>query len=163
MPTDVLITINEQRNRQFTDGTGRVIDPLMLTNDGDPTNDFDDLYSDVDGDGFVVPLDTLLIVNFLANSQQNTEGEGGSFVPLESGLDDSRWTLRSRDDAIGAPIRLSAAAGPLEAMQMENNPEQKQLIARRTAALNNLANAVDHLASTDDLADLADLALDVPL
>jgi hypothetical protein len=84
VPTDVLITITEQQNRRITDGTGQVIDPVVLANS---SIDFNNLYPDIDGDGFVVPLDTLLIINFVTNP--NPEGESGIVVPLDFGVNES--------------------------------------------------------------------------
>jgi hypothetical protein len=121
VPTDVLITITEQQNRKYSDGTGRAFDPVAIGTDADPNNDFDNLYRDVDGDGFFVPLDTLLIINFLNNSG-NPEGAP---LPAEISADLTNADVeqfaavsaRSPEDAgERSPIRLTTKLEPADSL-----------------------------------------------
>ena len=79
-PIDALLTINEQNNRRLSDASTFAIDPVTLNSDADPTNDFDNRYRDVNGDGQIIPLDTLLIINFL-NQLLSAAGESDVDAP----------------------------------------------------------------------------------
>lgn len=70
---DTLIVINELARRQFSDSTGRIIDPLSLTV-------VPDFFFDVSGDDRITALDALLGINQLA--KQNSVAAGESILDI---------------------------------------------------------------------------------
>lgn len=135
VPQDALIIINELNLPQFSGDQNIALDPFDLASDSDPDNDFDDLFRDVNGDGFFTGIDAIRVINFL-NDDADTEGEAAAYVdatqivrrsaprtdtePIAQSVprrieDDSAWylgtvsgTARSRDDFAAAIDQLAA-------------------------------------------------------
>ncbi|MDA1049222.1 MAG: GEVED domain-containing protein [Planctomycetota bacterium] len=135
-PVDALIIINEKQNHRFTDDRGRVRDPVVLAADNNPGNDFDGFYRDVDGDGFIVPLDALLIFNHLNRiGLTAAEGEGaGGLGPIDS-FATSRWAGDSPPDSWlrGEVLRDLFADAEPEQVRQSVATESSHAMASTTA------------------------------
>lgn len=154
-PVDVLVTITEQQDRRFSDGTGRAFKPASLALDTDPTNDFDAVYRDVNGDGFFVPLDTLLIINFLNAPTGNPEAE--SIVVKTLALKDGETVSAVQGS------RPTSSHDWLEFASSDDQVWQTLTLADTTneaAARRAFSAVVDELMKDDELVDLG---LDLPL
>lgn len=144
-PLDALIIINELNDPQFSGDRNIALNPVNLASDNDPANDFDDLFRDTNGDGFLTAIDALIVINFL-NDEANSEGEA---VPLGF-VAAERIVEHSPSSTEKGPVIENAVTRRIA----DDAAWYTGAASRAVASRDEFAAAIDKIAANDQLVEL---------